>query len=192
MSGLNYYSNFDDSSFKKYENTDSTRLKFDPCAIQQRNNENSKKLKFVTTNNIDLLEAKEKLNFFGIGVRDQLFVPGENIDSYSALLNGKNGGELTNCNVRNGFGQLPTSTLPYRGQLQHGDVVVEDSIRNNIEVKKNACLPKDSEYFKRSFFIFDDKQGIETPMAVKSVEKPQDGFMLGRNGMSTRFMHKYK
>lgn len=184
-----YSANFDDSEFNKYKNNEFNRLNNDACYINQKNTSNNKKLKFITTNHVDLIEAKDKLNFFGIGVRDTLFVPGEKIDDYSNLLNGKNGQILTNCNVKNGFGTLPIPTTPYRGQLQHGDIEIEDSIRNNIEIRKNACLPRESDFEKRVFTIFDDAQNILTPNAIKSVETPDIGFSLGRNGIATRF-HK--
>lgn len=186
-----YPANFDDSDFAKKRNNEFNRLNEDLCYNQQRSKSNEKKLKFITTNHIDLIEAKEQLNFFGIGVRDQLFVPGNRIDTYSDLLNGRNGGTLTNCNVRNGFGQLPLPTTPYRGQLSHGDVRTEDSMRNNIEVRKNSCLPRDPNFQDRSFYIFDDKQQIHTPQAIKSVETPQVGFELGRNGVATRFLDRF-
>jgi hypothetical protein len=186
-----YPANFDNSEFTKYKNNEFNRLNEDLCYNQQKDQANNKKLKFVTTNHIDLLEAKDKLNFFGIGMRDQLFVPGENIDTYSSLLNGTDGQILTNCNVKNGFGQLPVPTTPYRGQVAHGDVLVEDSIRNNIEVKKNACLPREADFHNRSFTIFNDKLDIQTPQAIKSVESPQDGFELGRNGLPSRFLERY-
>lgn len=186
-----YPANFDDSEFNKRKNNEFNRLNEDLCYNKQKDAANQKKLKFVTTNHIDLLEAKEKLNFFGIGVRDQLFVPGNRVDTYSSLLNGQQGQILTNCNVRNGFGQLPLPTTPYRGQLSHGDVLVEDSIRNNIEVKKNSCLPRESQFHNRSFAIFDDKLDIQTPQAIKSVETPQIGFELGRNGMPSRFIERF-
>jgi hypothetical protein len=186
-----YPANFDDSEFAKLRNNEFNRLGEDLCYNQQKDKSNQKKLKFVTTNHVDLLEAKEKLNFFGIGVRDQLFVPGDRIDTYSSLLNGSQGKILTNCNVRNGFGQLPMPTTPYRGQVAHGDVLIESSIRNNIEVKKNSCLPRESSFHNRSFAIFDDKIDIHTPQAVKSVETPQFGFELGRNGVPSRFVEKF-
>ena len=186
MSG--YFSNFDDTLFRPYENTDSTRLFSDKCAIETRNKDNSKKLKFATTNYIDLLENKEKLNFFGYSVKDHLFVPGDKMDIYSNLLNGTSGGELTKCNVKNGFGQLPVATTPYRGQLQHGSVDTEDKLQKGIDlIRKNTCLPRESNYQNRVFNIFDDKIGIDTPDAVKSVESSINGFSLGRNGMNTRF-----
>ena len=41
---------------------DFNKTRDDSCAIQRRDYDNTKKLKFITTNHIDLLEAKEKLN----------------------------------------------------------------------------------------------------------------------------------
>ena len=191
MTSLNYFSNFDDTLFAKVSKNEFNRSIDDECAIQQRNNDNSKKLKFITTNHIDLLDAKTKLYFFGISVKDQLFVPGNQIDNYSSLLNGDNGGKLSNCNVRNGLGELPISTTPYRGQLHHGNIDIEDQIRNNIEVRKNACLPRDANYQNRSFYIFDDTHGIETPKPIMSVETRENGFN-GRVGISSRFVkNKY-
>jgi len=186
-----YPANFDDAEFTKHRNNEFNRLNEDLCYNQQKDDSNKKKLKFVTTNHIDLLEAKDKLNFFGIGVRDQLFVPSNQVDTYSSLLNGSVGQIMTNCNVKIGFGQLPPSTMPYRGQVAHGDVSIEDSIRNNIEVRKNACLPRDNKFHDRSFAIFDDTLNIHTPQAIKSVETPQVGFQLGRNGLASRFVNRF-
>jgi hypothetical protein len=187
--GLNYYGNFDDSQFKEYENTDSTRLNSDECYINQRNNDNTKKLKYFTTNHVDLLKARENYNFFGIAVQEELFVPSSKIDTYSNLLNGNNGGVLTSCNVKSGFGQLPVQSS-FRGQVSHGDVVTEDRLQKNLEVKKNACLPRDSEsdFINRQYQIFTN---IEVPNAVKSVETPSVGYELGRNGVPTRFCQRY-
>ena len=63
-----YPANFDNSEFTKYKNNEFNRLNEDLCYNQQKDQANNKKLKFVTTNHIDLLEAKDKLNFFGIGM----------------------------------------------------------------------------------------------------------------------------
>jgi hypothetical protein len=186
-----YPANFDDSAFSKLRNNEFNRLNEDLCYNQQKDKLNKKKLKFVTTNHVDLLEAKEKLNFFGIGMRDQLFVPGDRIDTFSSLMNGHSGQILTNCNVRNGFGQLPLPTTPYRGQVSHGDVLVEDSIRSSMQIRNNSCLPRESDFHNRSFAIFDDKLDITTPQAIKSVETPQIGFQLGRNGIPSRFDKRF-
>lgn len=180
------------SEFEKYKGSEMNRLNEDTCFNQRRDNDNNKKLKYMTWNGLDLLESKEKLNFFSIGVRDQLFVPGEKIDNYSDLLNGKTGGQITHEKFRYGLGQLPVPTMPYRGQLQHGDVKVEDSIRNYVEPKKNSCLPKDANFEQRSFAIFDEKNGIEVPNANRSVEQNDNGFTLGRNGVPSRFQNRYE
>lgn len=179
-----YGSNFEDQAYKSSNPREFNKLRDDPCALQQTDGDNKKKLKFVTTNHADLLQAKEEHNFFGIGVRDKLSVPGNSIDVYSNLLNGQNGGQLTNCNVRNGFGQLPFPTLPSKYQLSRGDVDVEDSIRNLIESNRQSCNPREDNFFQRHFYLFDDAKGIETPNATKSLEPDAFG---KRGGMSTRF-----
>lgn len=184
---MNYFVNFDDSQFREYENTDSTRLNSDDCYITSKNNDNSKKLKYFTTNHVDLLKARENYNFFGIAVKQDLFVPSSKIDTYSNLLNGQQGGSLTNCNLRSSFGQLPIQSS-FRGQVSHGDVVTEDRLQKNLEVKKNSCLRRDPDYINRQYQIFTN---IEIPNAVKSVETPSVGYSLGRNGIPTRFCQRY-
>ena len=179
--------NLDDSSFQSFNNREFNRTIDDACATQQRAMDNTKKLKFVTTNYADLLEGQSTMNFFGMAVKDHLFVPSESIDKDSDLRNGQNGGVLTNCNVRNGFGALPMPTTPSRYQLYHGDVVTEDSMRNFIESNRKTCNPNDTEYFKRYFYLFDDERGVETPDAGKSIEPPTFG---PRGGIGTRFISK--
>ena len=156
----------------------------DPCNISQRNENNNKKIKYVTTNFRDLLEAKEKLNFFGMTSKDKLFVPAEEMDRDSKLRHGQNGNILTQCNIRQGFGALPMPTAPSRYQLYHGDVETEDKIRLNFQDNKKSVLPRDNTYYNRSFYIFDDKLGIEVPKPEKFVEK------INRVGLSTRFPPK--
>lgn len=164
---------------------DLTRTIDDPCYMQQQQNDYSKKLKFVTTNHIDLLEAKEKLNFYGMAIKDKLFVPAENMDENSFLRYGKTGGILTNPNIKNEYGQLPFPTVPGKYQLAHGDVVIEDSMRNLIESNRKSCHPIEKDYHNRSFYLFDDKNGIETPNPLLSIESPD---LFGpRGGVSTRF-----
>lgn len=182
-----HFKNFDPSLFENYKSSGMNRMLYDDCKQQSHVNDNSKKLKFMTTNHIDLLEAKDKLNFFGISMKDQLFVPGEKIDTYSSLLNGVDGTTLTKYKTRNGFGQLPIQ-IGFKGQSAHGDPVIEDSIRNYIEVKKNTCLPRDTEFEQRSFYLFTPEGA---PNAIKAVERPEAGFNMGRMGMATRFDNRY-
>lgn len=165
-------------------NREFNRTRDDPCAQQQEINANSKKLKFVTTNHADLLNAKESNNFFGLAVRDELFVPSDKIDEYSQLRNGVAGNVMTNQNVKPELGPLPLPTMPARYQLAHGDVVVEDTLRSNYQVTSKSCNPKGDSFYNRTFYIFNDREGIETPNAEKSVE-PND--MGPRGGKGTRF-----
>jgi len=192
LSASIYPANFNYSEFEKYKGSEMNRLNEDSCFNKRKDNDNDKKLKYMTWNGLDLLQAKEELNFFGYSIKDGLNVPGERIDNHSDLLNGKTGGQITNEKFRYGLGQLPLLTSPYRGQLQHGDVIKEDSIRNYIEPKKNSCLPKGIDFEQRSFAIFDDTQGIEVPNANRSVEQKDNGFTLGRNGVSSRFQNRFE
>jgi hypothetical protein len=159
----------------------STKTFDDTCEVQQRTTENNKKLKFVTTNHIDLLEGKESLNFFGLAVKDKLFVPAEKMDEDSKLRLGGTGGMLTQCNVRTGFGQLPFPTIPSKYQVSRGDVQTENSLRNYVQMNRNSTNPKDNNFHNRSFYIFD---GIEQPDATKSIQPTTFG---PRGGSSTRF-----
>ena len=188
-----YNSNFDDSKFQNVNYREFNKTIDDPCAIQQKNSDNNKKLKFVTTNHIDLLEAKEQYNYFGMTTKDTLFVPGSaQINGDSSLRLGQQGNILTNCNVRNEYGQLPLPTMPFKGQLFHGDVDVEDNLRyNGLETNRKTCNPNDSAYYKRSFYVFGEEKDskIETPNPLKNVETDQMG---PRGGLSTRFLNMYK
>ena len=170
------------------KNQQFNRLSEDACYNQQKEDANAKKLKFITTNYVDLLDANQTKNFFGMTLVDGIYIPSQYIDNYSQLLNGQVGGILTNCNASNELGQLPVN-VGYRGQLSHGPIQTEDTMRNLLVPKKNACLPKDTNFQNRSFSIFNSN--IETPDATKSVETPNIGFSLGRNGQPTRFLQIY-
>jgi len=178
-----YNSNFDDSGFTKVNVREFNRTIDDPCAIQQRTDDNSKKIKYITTNHVDLLQAKEKLNFYGMTIRDQLFVPSENMDQDSFLRYGKTGGIITNPNIKNEFGQLPFPTMPAKYQTAHGNFDIEGSMRTPLtETNKQSCNPRDIDFYKRSFTLF---EGIEKPDPLKSVETDSFG---PRGGINTRFV----
>lgn len=181
----NYYSNFDDTAFKPYQKDEFNRLGDDLCYKQAKDTANNDILKFYTTNHADLLQARENLNFFSIGVKDTLAVPNDKVDTYSSLLNGTLGSQLTNLNMRYGLGTLPVN-IPFRGQVSRGDVEIEDTLRNLYTDKSKACIPNDHNFEQRSFYIFDDSLGIETPNALKSVENFQ------RAGEVTRFVNRYR
>lgn len=181
--GLTYFSNYNSQSFQTNKPREFNRLKDDECDIKQRNFSNDKKLKFVTTSFRDLMDAKEQKNFFGIDIVDKLFVPSDKMDEDSQLRHGKTGNVLTNLNVKYELGGLPLPTTPGRYRLYHGDVDIEDNMRNFVDTNKPSCNPRDTEYHNRSFYIF---EGIEKPEAIKSVEKEL------RCGISTRYMNGVK
>jgi hypothetical protein len=170
---------------------DFNRTRDDSCAIQRHNCDNNKRLKFVTTSHRDLLEAKDKLNYYGMTIKDHLFVPSEEIDKDSFLRYGENGGVMTNCNIKNIFGQLPFPTMPAKFQTGHGNLnyVSEDMRFPHLPPisNKQSCNPREEEYQKRTFYIFNDKLGIEEPKPVRSIETQEFG---PRGGMSSRFLSK--
>lgn len=184
-----YNSNFDDSEFRDTKR-EFNRTIDDPCAIQQRNDSNNKRLKFITTNHVDLIEAKDNYNFYGMTIKDKLFVPAENMDKDSFLRYGKSGGILTNPNIKNEYGQLPLPTMPSKYQTAHGNFEVEDKFRIPLrELNKNSCNPRDDSFYSRSFYIFNDKLGIDTPNASKHIEPDTFG---PRGGVNSRFEKKEK
>lgn len=135
----------------------------DPCAQQQNQLQSNKKLKYVITNHKDLINAKEQLNFFGMTVKDQLFVPSENMDKDSTLRHAP----LTNPNVKYELDAFPVN-VGFRGQLYRGDTDKEMSLRGVWDKQLKSCQPKGIMYHDMSFYIF--PEGVEKPDASKSVE----------------------
>jgi hypothetical protein len=184
-----YPANWDGSEFEKHKMNEFNRLNESVAYNKMRDTDNNKRFKFYTTSFKDLIDAqdKDKLNFFSIGTKEKL--SDGNIDNYSSLVNGKDGGIQTKVRCKESNGQLPYLTTPYQGQLQHGDVQTEDSLRPEVEPKNRALLARDHEYEKRSFTIFTDN--IPTPDALLSVESPISGFANGRVGIPSRFEKRY-
>ena len=153
-----------------------TRLIDDECEQQKRDAEDRTKMKYFTTNHIDLLEGHHQ-NWFGISMRDQLFTPAENMDGDSNLRYAP----LTNCKVRNNYGQLPIPTLPalYNAHVQDTDKQAEFiwPLHNR---ERNECQPRDSNFHNRSWYIFPEMKH----QAIRSVQKSNDY----RQGTSTRFV----
>lgn len=154
------------------------RLIDDLCDQQQRYDSNTKKLKFVTTNYRDLIDAVDKSNFFSIALDDGKFVPIESVDKDTKLRHS----EMTQYKCNNNLGMLPIQ-VGSRYQVYHGDVVIEDHMRLEPTRVKNSCKPMDCTFYDRSFQIFDN---LESPNPLNSVETQDKGF-TSRSGVSTRF-----
>jgi hypothetical protein len=166
----NYFSNFDDKSFNVHKPREFNKLIDDDCDIQQRNYSNNKSLKFVTTTFRDIFDAEKQSNYFSIDIKDQLFTPASLMDDDSNLKYGATGNSITNMRVKTQLGELPLPTMPSRYQSYHGDVVIEDTMRNFLEINKQSCNPRDTQFYNRSFYIFNSDQCIEVPDPMKSVE----------------------
>jgi hypothetical protein len=179
------YSNF---SYIKNNEIKSKQTPQNNCYIISQKDDNSARLKYYTTNHVDLLTAKDKLNAFAIDYRDTLFAPlAKDIDIDSNLTQSK----LTRCKVKHGFGQLPL-IIQQKHQLSHNNEKLseEDKMRfldysNNM--KKKTCIPRDSDFHNRFFYLFDDSKNIEKPDALKSVELPENMWQNLRCGRPTRF-----
>ena len=77
--------------------------------------------------------------------------------------------------------------MPAKYQTAHGNFEIDGHFRMPLlESNRTSCNPRDIEFYKRSFYLFDDEKGIETPNPVKSVESVDFG---PRGGVSTRFLH---
>ena len=151
-------------------------MKDDTCFSKTQQNDNDSKLKYITTSFTDLINAKKDFNFFGIDIKDKLFVPSDKIDQESSL-------KYTNtpiCHNRDEFKGLPMATLPARYQGFHGDTTTEYAMGNYIECKRNSCVPKDTDFYKRSFYIFDEN----------NVPKAENSLFPERYGVSSRFISR--
>lgn len=152
-----------------------TSLVDDECYQQRIASEDTKKLKYTTTNYIDLLEGHNQ-NWFGISMRDQLFTPAENMDGDSNLRYAP----LTNCKVKNNFGQLPIPTLPSLYNARAQDTDKESKYIWGISTtERKECQPSDTNYHDRSWYIFPDMKH----QAIRSVQTGSEY----RQGTSTRF-----
>lgn len=164
------------------------RLRDDKMTINQQGTDSLKKLKYYTTNTADMINAKDSYNMYGIDLKDGLFVPAKLIDNDSFLRANKKGNTRQKGNYSNNSA-LPFPTLPARYNVAHGDTTIEDGIRQNpVEPNKNSTNPKDTAFYNRTFSIFNDKNGIETPNALRSVETRQD--FGARGGINTRNIYK--
>jgi hypothetical protein len=182
MSDNTYKSMFkSDFTFTPQRNL--TRLQDDECEQQRRGSEDTTKLKYTTTNHLDLLEGHE-YNWFGIGLRDHLFVPSDNMDGDSSLRYAP----LTNCRVRDNYGQLPIPTLPSLHNAHAQDTDKESKMLWPLHDRgQKVCNPKDTEYFNRSFYIFPEEireSGELKHSPIRSVQTTNDY----RQGLSTRFI----
>lgn len=137
--------------------------------IQQRNIESMQKIKFITTSFADLTD---KYSYHGLGVKDKLFTPIENMDADSSLRFGKEGGEMTNYRVKTQLGELPLPTMPARYAAGVSDTDIDSELKGFSELPRDSrsSIPIDCTLYNRSFQLFSRENGIPEPNPVTSVE----------------------
>lgn len=136
---------------------DLNRLKDDKCYKDIKIKSDNHKLRYYTTSFSDLLDAQiNKDNFFGLTIKNELFVPTSKIDIYSDLINGENGMKLTNQYTKRGTNtSYPLPTIPGKYQTAHGDIDIEDNLRMvNINKYQKSCITIECNHNERTFQLF--------------------------------------
>ncbi len=169
---LQKYSNF--GSNEKFGSL--SGLISDPCNLTRDEIESTKQLKYYTRNFFDENIVQNR----GIFFNDGFGIPSCEIDhSTTARL-----GTVTNKNLIQNLPSLPLPTTASFSKGQ-GSVTIEDKLRPGAERQRKQCNPRDTEYYNRSFYIFDNLP-IKPNECVDNVV--QKGPMY-RQGVSTRVTH---
>lgn len=153
-------------------NNSLNRLGEDACYKQAKDYSNGQILKFQTTNHLDLLNAHKDFNHFTMSATESHGkVTGDRVDTYSKLANAQH----TNEKYKGSFGMLPLNPAFKGNTVQDTDT--ESSIRNLQNPRKNSCLPRESEFYNKSFYIFSNE----------NVPRPEKAVEANRVGLSSRF-----
>jgi hypothetical protein len=146
----------------------------DLCAINKRDEESQKPMKFLTTTFKDFHDPNEMR---GLNFHDGKGVPGCGIDIHSSFRNGQIN---TNPNLPQSLPALPLPTTGSRSGGQ-GDTDIEFLLRGKDTNGSKTCLPHDPEFYKRSFADFSSL--CRKPQEIKhTVQKNHSQ----RGGVSTR------
>lgn len=154
------------------------RLEDDHCEVTQREVEAHKPLKYYTTNYHD--RDFQKVSERGINFTDGLGIPSCSIDSDTDLRRSNN----TTLNLPLTLPALPLATTPAKTNgFGQGDVDTEQYLRprtDNFD-NFNACRPRETDYYKRSFQIFDNL--CRKPQVIKHTVQKNHNY---RGGVDTR------
>jgi hypothetical protein len=127
------------------------RQRDDACNIQLNTDNNSTKLKYLTTNFVDLEEAETTSNFFSIGLKGSLYTPADKITQETELQHS----EVTNQRAKTGFGALPLPTMPGKYfQNAYGDPEVEENIRGVYLTRDRVLEQYNGMAYNRTFPTF--------------------------------------
>lgn len=123
-----------------------TGLENEKCNLDTDERQSTKPLKYYTRNFFD----KNIIQNRGIFFNDGFGIPSCEIDKSTK----SRFGTATNINLVQNLPALPLPTTASYAKGQ-GPVLVEQMIRPQHNRNKKQCNPKDSEYYNRSFSIFD-------------------------------------
>lgn len=155
-----------------------TRISDDFCAINQKEKESQKPLKFVTTTFNDFNDRHE---LRGINFHDGNGIQGCSVDVYNKLTKQVN----TNPNLPQSLPGLPLPTTgSHAGGQGQGDVDTEFMLRGKDTNGSKVCLPFDENYHNRSFANFDAL--CRKPQELKHTVQKTHGY---RGGVSTRIFN---
>lgn len=158
-----------------------TNLESDKCNMDKDEIQSMKPLKHFTRNFFD----KKIIQDRGINFQDGFGTPSCKIDHSTNMRFGTS----TNLNLPLNLPALPLPTTAsyVKGQ---GPVSVEQRIRPRQTKELKSCNPRDTEYYKRHFYIF-DHLSVTPNGCVDNVVQNGPAF---RQGVPTRFVktRKYK
>lgn len=162
---------FDYLSTQKYGAL--ANLESDPCNIKLDNSQSQKPMKYYTQNFFD----KEVVQNRGINFHDGFGTPSCKIDQNTKT----RFGTPTNLNVLQNLPALPLPTTAsyVKGQ---GPVLVEQRIRPEIARTDKTCQPREVDFYKRHFSIFDHLP-VAPNECVDNVVQKGSAF---RQGIDTR------
>ena len=144
------------------------RQKDDQCDIQRSGENNAAKLKYMTTNFVDLEEAESTSNFFSIGFKNGLYTPRDKINEESSLRNSI----VTNERAKTGFGSLPLPTMPGKYfQNAFGDPEVEAGIRGLYTTRDSTLKHYDGMYYNMTFPTFPKDSVYDNMLNFVEVEQ---------------------
>lgn len=121
-------------------------LESDSSHLSRKEKESMKSMKYYTQNFFDKTVIQNR----GIFFHDGFGIPSCEIDNSTA----NRFGDVTNLNLVQSLPTLPLRTTASLAKGQ-GPVEIEDKIRPVHDRNLKQCNPKDTDFYKRSFSIFD-------------------------------------
>jgi hypothetical protein len=173
---MNYNPNSDENQIN-LKTREFTNLTYDNCQLNQHQNQSEKPLKYYTTDFKKLVDDS-KLNDFTFKNTDGQLLSGNSgqFDLKNDELRYKFKQQEKTCKD---FGELPFPTIPFRGNLNFGNIDKENEIRfgDNGYTRKNSVKGKQNDYYNRSFSLFDDYDQVSLQVEP-----------WNRAGVSTRYL----